>query len=92
MLNPDGVTRTKTLGTNRIARKLSDALPGGENPLRTALWEFLRPMLSPTLAQLNRDAFITDDNIESTVDLDSHRSTSDLDELDLDDTQTGEAA
>ncbi len=89
VLNPDGVTRTKALGTDRMARKLSDALPGGENPLRTALWEFLRPMLSPTLAALNHDAFITD---ESSVDLDGHRSASDLDELDLDDTQTGEAA
>jgi hypothetical protein len=52
-------------------------------------------MLSPTLAALNHDAFITDDSIESTVDLDSHRSTSDLDELDeldLNDTQTDEAA
>ena len=52
----------------------------------------MRPMLSPNLAQLNRDTFITDDSIQSTVDLDGHRSASDLDELDLDDTQTGEAA
>ncbi|MGB0094173.1 MAG: hypothetical protein WBP81_16785 [Solirubrobacteraceae bacterium] len=87
VLNPDGVTRTKALGTERIARKLQDALPGGENPLRTAVWEFMRPMLSPNLAAVNRDAFITDHSIESTVDLDSHRSASDLD-----DTQTGEAA
>ena len=92
MLNPDGVTRTKTLGTERIARKLSDALPGGENPLRATVWEFMRPILSPNLAQLNRDAFIIVDSIQSTVDLDGHRSASDLDELDLDDTQTGEAA
>ena len=31
VLNPDGITRTKALGTERISRKLSDALPGGEN-------------------------------------------------------------
>ena len=92
MLNPDGVTRTKTLGTERIARKLSDALPGGENPLRAAVWEFMRPILSPNLAQLNRDAFIIVDSIQNTVDLDGHRSASDLDKLDLDDTQIGEAA
>ena len=49
-LDPDGVTRTKTLGTDRMARKLADALPGGHSPLRAAVWEFLRPMLSPRLA------------------------------------------
>jgi hypothetical protein len=85
VLHPDAVTRTKALGTERMARKLRDALPGGENPLRTDVWEFLRPMLSPTLVALNRDAFVIDASDESTVDLDEHRSASDLDELDLDD-------
>ena len=74
-----------------MGRKLSDALPGGESPLRTAVWEFLRPMLSPTLAALNRDAFIDDDGDETTVDLDRHRSASDLDELDLDEPHTEDA-
>jgi hypothetical protein len=37
VFNPDGATRTKALGRERIARKLSDALPGGENPLRAAV-------------------------------------------------------
>ena len=37
VLNPDGVTRTKALGRDRIARKLQDALPGGENPLRAGV-------------------------------------------------------
>ena len=83
VLNPDGVTRTKALGTERIARKLQDALPGGENPLRTAVWEFMRPMLSPTLVQLNRDAFVLDEQLESTVELSAHRGESGLDELDL---------
>ena len=92
VLHPDGVTRTKALGTERMARKLSDALPGGESPLRTAVWEFLRPMLSPTLAALNHDAFIDDRGVDSTVDLDHHRSASSLDELDLDDPLAGESA
>ena len=75
-----------------MARKLSDALPGGESPLRTAVWEFLRPMLSPTLAALNRDAFINDHSDETTVDLDKHRSASNLDELDLDEPHADQAA
>jgi hypothetical protein len=45
-------------------------------------------MLSPTLAALNRDAFINDHGAETTVDLDKHRSASDLDELDLDEART----
>ena len=92
VLHPDGVTRTKALGTERMARKLADALPGGDSPLRTAVWEFLRPMLSPTLVALNRDAFINDHSDETTVDLDKHRSASDLDELDLDDPHADQAA
>lgn len=83
VLNPGGVTRTKALGRERIARKLSDSLPDGENPLRAAVWEFMRPMLSPNLAQLNRDAFVIDEALESTVRLEEHRGDSGLDELDL---------
>ena len=30
VLDPDGVTRTKALGSERMARKLRDALPGGD--------------------------------------------------------------
>ena len=77
------MTGTNALGRERIARKLSDALPGGEHPLRAAVWEFMRPVLSPNLAQLNRDAFVVDEALESTVRLDEHRSASDLAELDL---------
>ena len=84
LLDPDGVTRTKTLGSERMARKLRDALPGGENPLRAAVWGLMRPMLSPRLATLHRDAFMTDSTTETTVDLAAHRSESRLDELDLD--------
>jgi hypothetical protein len=85
MLNPDGITRTKALGRERMARKLSDALPGGEHPLCTAIWEFMRPMLSPALAELNRDAFVIDE-AHSSVDLDKHRGDSRLEDLDLGDT------
>ena len=43
-------------------------------------------------AALNRDTFICDEHNKTTVDLQAHRATSDLDELDLDDEQTTEAA
>jgi hypothetical protein len=87
VLDPDGATRTKTLGTDRMARKLREAVPGGENPLRTAVWEFLRPMLSPSLVALHRDAFVTDEHVETTVALTAHRSDSGLEDLELGDEQ-----
>jgi hypothetical protein len=90
VLDPDGVTRTKALGSERTARKLRDALPGGEQPLRAALWAFMRPILSPRLVELNKDAFVFDGGIESSVDLATHRADSDLDDLDLG--EDGEAA
>jgi hypothetical protein len=83
VLDPDGVTRTKALGSERMARRLRDALPGGEHPLRASVWEFLRPMLSPRLAELHRDAFVIDDGPRSSVDLAAHRGESSLQELDL---------
>ena len=92
VLDPAGVTRTKALGSERMARKLRDALPGGDRDLRAALWQFMRPMLSPALAELNRDAFIIDTGVETTVDLDAHRAASDLDELALDHETGAEAA
>jgi hypothetical protein len=49
-------------------------------------------MLSPALVALNRDAFVIDQIVETTVDLDSHRTASDLDDLDLDDEPDAEAA
>ncbi len=90
VLDPAGVTRTKALGTERMERKLRDALPGGEGALRGAVWEFLRPMLSPPLVAINRDAFILDESAETTVDLDGYRASSDLDEIALDDGQETE--
>jgi hypothetical protein len=73
-----------------MARKLSDALPGGENPMRAGVWQFMRPMLSPNLAQLSRDAFVVDE-AESTVRLDEHRGDSDLTDLDLGEPNVTEA-
>ena len=92
MLDPAGVTRTKALGSDRMARKLGGALPGGDRTLRASVWDFMRPMLSPALTELNRDIFISDEDDETTVDLQAHRAASDLDELDLGDKQATEAA
>jgi hypothetical protein len=85
VLDPDGVTCTKALGSERMARRLRDALPGGAHPLRAAVWEFLRLMLSPRLAELHRDAFVIEGARESTVDLAAHRGDSSLDDLYLED-------
>lgn len=84
VLDPDGITRTKPLGHERMSRNLDEALPGGEDPLRDALWTFLRPMLSPRLADLHRDTFITDPTDHSTVNLHAHRADANLDDLHLD--------
>ena len=83
VLDPAAVTRTKALGSESMARKLRDALPGGESALRAAVWELMRPMLSPALVALKRDAFVIDERVETTVDLDGRRAVSDLDELGL---------
>jgi hypothetical protein len=56
---------------------------GGDAPLREALWGFLRPMLSPRLAELHRDAFVVDEADVSTVDLAAYRGDSSLNDLDL---------
>jgi hypothetical protein len=64
-----------------MSGKLRDALPGGHAPLRAAVWEFLRPMLSPTLAAMHRDAFLADRPIDTTVRLAEHRGDSELEDL-----------
>lgn len=84
VLDPDAVTRTKALGSERIARKLSDALPAADAALREAVWEFIRPMLSPALAAMHHDSFAADQTASSTVALDEHRAESDLNDVDLD--------
>jgi hypothetical protein len=65
MLDPAGVTRTKALGSESMARKLRDALPGGDGALRAAVWELMRPMLSPALVALNREAFVVNESTET---------------------------
>jgi hypothetical protein len=75
-----------------MARKLGGALPGGEGTLRAAVWELMRPMLSPALVALNRDGFVVNESAETTVDLEGHRAPSGLDELGLDDEPDTEAA
>ena len=55
-------------------------------------WECLRSMLSPRLAALHHSTFVFDEPLQSTVELDKHRSASNLDELDLDDPQADKAA
>jgi hypothetical protein len=83
-LDPDGVTRTETLGSERMASKLRDALADGDSDLRAAGWELMRPMLSPALVVLNRDAFLIQDESETTVDLAGRRAPSSLEDLNLD--------
>jgi hypothetical protein len=85
VLDPDGVTKTTTLGADRMSRRLNDALPDGDHQLRAAVWSLMRPMLSPRLATLNTDAFLQGHECATTVDLTAHRRETTLDELDLDD-------
>jgi hypothetical protein len=92
VLDAGEVTRTKALGTEHMARKLRDALHGGEVALRVAVWEFMRAMLSPALVELNRDAFVVNESAETTVDLDGHPAVSDLEELALEDEPDADAA
>jgi hypothetical protein len=63
-----------------MSRKLHEALADGEHPLRSAVWEFLRPMLSRRLAAMQRDAFVVDEAERSAVDLAAHRGDSSLDD------------
>jgi hypothetical protein len=82
LLDPEGVTQTKALGQQRMARPLREALPGGDHPARRALWELMRPVLSPALIDRHREAFVSDP-VAATVDLDAHRRDSDLAAIDL---------
>jgi len=40
------VTRTTRSAASGWGARLRNALPGGEQPLRTAVWEFLRPSVA----------------------------------------------
>ena len=46
----------------------------------------------PRLAALHHSTFVLDDPLQSTVELDKHRSASNLDELDLDNPHADKAA
>jgi hypothetical protein len=83
VLDPAGVSRTKQLGHERMTRKVAEALPAGDRELRGAIWEYLRPMLSPRLVEMHRDEFVANDHDQSTVDLDAHRADINLADLDL---------
>lgn len=87
MLDVDGVTKTKALGSDRMMRKLREGLPGGNDPMREAAWAFMRPILSQHLAQMHVDAFVMDNGAAGTVDLTEIRGETDLADLDLGDEQ-----
>jgi hypothetical protein len=65
-----------------MGRRLQQALRGGEHPIR-AVWGLLRPVLSPRVAELNRDAFVVDEAFAQTADIGRHRAATRLEDLDL---------
>jgi ParB-like nuclease family protein len=83
VLDPNGVPRTTALGSDRMARKVQAALPAGESPLRSAVWQLMRPMLSPRLAEVNRDEFVLDDTLAPAADMEAARADSALEDIDL---------
>ncbi|MDW5593005.1 hypothetical protein VSS74_01560 [Conexibacter stalactiti] len=86
VLDPNGVSSSKHLGAARTARHLSEALPGGRSPMRSALWQLMAPMLNPHLTVASRDAFVFDELAgSSTVDLAERARERDLADVDLGD-------
>ncbi len=83
VLDRNGVTATASLGSARMASRLARALPDGPGDLRTAIWDLMRPYLSPRLAEMNVDDFVVDDTLEPAADLAAHRAASPLAEIDL---------
>jgi hypothetical protein len=83
VLDPDGITRTKTLGTDRMARKLADALPGRAEPPQSGRRGMSPPDVLPRLAMLHRDAFVFDERIREQRRVAADRGESDLADLDL---------
>jgi hypothetical protein len=84
VLDPAGVTRTKALGSERMARKVSDALPGGDGAVRGRVGVHAADPLAGT-CRAHRYAFVIDQSVETTVDLEGQRAASGLDELALGD-------
>ena len=89
VLEPGGVTRTKALGSERMARKLRDALPGGETtcapPSGSSCGRCSRPRSSRSTA--TRSSSTSDTRRPSTSPAATARHR-DLDELDLDELNT----
>jgi hypothetical protein len=71
-----------------MTRKLQAALPAGESPLREDVWQLMRPMLSPHLSDINRDAFVLDTTLAPAADLQTLRADSALADIDLGDEQS----
>jgi len=67
----DGGSLAYTVGFERGTARIDGRAPVPMTP-RSALWAFLRPMLSPRLAERHRDAFVFDDGDSS---LDEHPAT-----------------
>ena len=90
VLDEGGITRTKTLGTERMARKLADALTRRTQPAtRRRVGVSAADALPPPTA-VHRDTFVSDKPLETTVELTAHRAESDLADLDLrEDTEPG---
>jgi ParB-like chromosome segregation protein Spo0J len=82
MLDPAGIPLGKALGRKRMERLRERAIPGGDHPVRKAIWELMRPALSEPLVDLHRDAFVSDEGAK-TIDLAAYRSDSRLADLDL---------
>lgn len=80
-LDEEGVTKSKDLGRERMARRLRDALPGGAHPVMSDVWAFMRPMLSPALIEMHRDRFVVDLEQGSTVDLEEANADRGLDDI-----------
>jgi hypothetical protein len=83
VLDRNGVTATTTLGSARMQSRLARALPDGPSELRAAIWQLIRPILSPRLAEVNNDAFVLDETLEPAADLAAHRAASSLADVDL---------
>ena len=74
-------------GITQLTDRLGAAFtvdPDGEGALRASVWEPLRPMLSPALVALSRDAFVIQEESETTVDFAGLDAATSLEGLDLD--------
>ena len=86
---------TRALGTETVARKPRDDPPGGEGALLGAVWEFVRPSCGHAVPD-PRDAQplrVRDrQGVERSVDLDTQRAASGVDEIDLGENSKRDAA